>query len=199
MKPAEVAKSYDALADRWAGPQFNRANGIEPHRRALCFVESPGSALDVGCGSSGRIIELLQGHGFDVDGLDFSVAMLRLARKAHPEVTFYHSDVCSWVAPRQYTFISAWDSIWHVPLDQQREVTLKLLNALAPAGVMIFSAGGLAQADEHTNEAMGVPMYHATIGVPAILEVVHEAGCMLRHCEYDQWPETHIYFVVQKL
>jgi hypothetical protein len=63
---------------------------------------------------------------------------------------------------------------------------------------MIFSAGGLSHAEEHTNQAMGVPMYHATIGVPGILEVVYESRCTLRHFEYDQWPEMHVYFVAQK-
>jgi SAM-dependent methyltransferase len=198
MKPTEIARSYDALADRWAGPQFNRANGIEQHRRALQFTPSQGAALDVGCGSSGRIIALLQAHGLAVEGVDISAEMLRLAGEKHPEATFCHGDIFSWVLPKQYTFISAWDSLWHAPLDQQRAVTLKLLGALAPAGVMIFSAGGLSHAEEHTNQAMGVPMYHATIGVPGILEVVYESRCTLRHFEYDQWPEMHVYFVAQK-
>jgi trans-aconitate methyltransferase len=198
MKPTDVARSYDALAERWARPQFDQSNGIDQHRRALRFSPSLGAALDVGCGASGRFFQLLQAHGLSAEGIDISPEMLRFARKAHPEVTFYHSDICSWFAPKQYSFISAWDSIWHVPLDQQREVLLKLLGALAPAGVMIFSAGGLAHADEHTNEAMGVPMYHATIGVPSILDVVREARCTLRHFEYDQWPEMHVYAIVQR-
>ncbi|AOS45966.1 dTDP-3-amino-3,6-dideoxy-alpha-D-glucopyranose N,N-dimethyltransferase [Lacunisphaera limnophila] len=198
MKPTEVAKSYDALAARWASPAFDLANGIEPHRRALRLAPTRGAALDVGCGANGRILQLLQAHGLDVEGLDISAEMLRLAREAHPGVTFHQGDICSWCPPQRYVFISAWDSIWHVPLAEQRGVLLKLLSALAPAGVLIFTAGGLAHPDERTDQAMGVPMYHATLGVPHLLDVVHEGACILRHFEYDQWPELHVYAIVQK-
>jgi len=198
MKPEDVARSYDAIAERWARPQFIEANGIEQHRRALRFVPSRGVALEVGCGASGRLRRLLEAHGLVVEGLDISPEMLRWAKQAHPAATFYHGDVCSWIPSKPYAFISAWDSIWHVPLEQQRAVMLKLFDALTPEGVMIFTAGGLPQAGAHTNEAMGVPMYHATLGVPGILDAVREANCALRHFEYDQWPEVHVYVVVQK-
>ena len=64
MSPCEVASSYDQLAERWAGPSFNRSNGIAQHIRALQFVTGKGKALDVGCGSSGRFIDLLIGQEF---------------------------------------------------------------------------------------------------------------------------------------
>ena len=44
----------------------------------------------------------------------------------------------------------------------------------------------------------GVPMYHATIGVPEILRTLDESGCTCRHLEYDQYPELHVYVVAQK-
>ena len=80
MNSSKVAASYDSLAARWTSAEFNRTNGIAQHRRALMFVERHGQALDVGCGSSGRFIDLLIGEGFDVEGLDLSSEMLRLAR-----------------------------------------------------------------------------------------------------------------------
>ena len=75
------------------------------HRRALQFISKPGKALDVGCGSSGRIIDLLM----------------------------------EWMPTKAYDFISAWDSVWHVPLASQEAVWTKLLCSLAPGGVMILT------------------------------------------------------------
>lgn len=198
MTPEQVAESYDQIADRWVGAGFNRANGIRQHELAVRFASKRGGALDVGCGCSGRIIDILLSKGFKVEGLDYSAQMLRLARQRHPGVVFHHADVCSWVLPRLFDFISAWDSIWHVPLELQSALLLKLLGSLSPGGVMIFSAGGTEVAGERTDTAMGVPMYHATLGIPGILELIHRGGCRLRHFEYDQYPELHVYFVVQR-
>ncbi len=198
MDPLEIAASYDRIADRWDDPRFDRRNGVAQHERALAFVTQPGTALDVGCGSSGRFIELLQGRGWQVEGVDLSGEMLRFARRRHPQVAFHHADICSWPLPRSYAFITAWDSIWHVPLARQRAVLLKLCAGLAPGGVLIFSAGGTETAGERRDAHMGVPMYHASLGIPGILEAIQAAACTLRHFEYDQMPGPHVYFIVQR-
>ena len=197
MDPSEVAASYDSLAERWTSAGFDHTNGIGQHMRALQFVQCPGKALDVGCGSSGRFIDLLIAQGFDVEGLDLSSEMLRLARLRHPHIVFHHADICAWRAPRTYDFITAWDSIWHVPLSSQRDVLGKLCRALSPKGVIIFTAGGRDEPGEKEDRHMGVPMYHATIGVPEILRTLDESGCTCRHLEYDQHPELHVYVVAQ--
>lgn len=70
MTPSEIAKSYDQLAEQWNSDEFPRDNGIEQHKRAIAFLKEKRRALDIGCGSSGRIIDLLISRGFDVEGLD---------------------------------------------------------------------------------------------------------------------------------
>lgn len=200
MHPTKVAESYDRIASIWASPAFDISNGIEQHQRALGFMSGAGgAALDVGCGSNGRFLSLLGSQGFEVEGLDISSEMLRLARASAPHITFHHADICDWVIPRPYAFISAWDSIWHVPLTRQRSVLLKLCAGLTVGGVIIFTAGGLETPDERQDNHMGVPMYHATLGVPQIISLLIEGGCVLRHFEYDQHPQPHVYFVAQRV
>lgn len=202
MKPQDTARSYDALADHWNGDGFHRENGIEPHRRALRFSRRAGAAIDIGCGSSGRILELLLAGGFEVEGLDISPAMLEHARRRHPEVGFHHADIVSWDFPRRYDFISAWDSVWHVPLEDQERVLRKLCDGLAPHGVMICTTGGVDRAEERTNDCLGQPLYHAALGIPAMLRIIDGTGCVCRHPEYDQAhgddPGEHLYLIIQK-
>ena len=200
MHPNQVAESYDQIASKWTSSAFDRGNGIEQHKRALSFISGQGGvALDVGCGSNDRFQDLLRSRGFEYEGVDISIEMLRLARAGAPQLTFHHADICEWTLPRPYEFISAWDSIWHVPLAHQSSVLLKLCGGLSPGGVLIFTAGGLKSPDEHQNAHMGVPMYHATLGVPRILSLLHEGGCILRHFEYDQYPQPHVYFIAQRV
>lgn len=198
MKPHQVADSYDQIAEVWNSDKFNRENGIKQHERAIAFVKNKAKALDIGCGASGRIIDLLISYGFDAQGLDLSEKMLEFARKRHPNNTFYHADICEWQFPQQYDFISAWDSIWHLPLNQQQPVLNKLINALTPGGVLIFTTGAMDTASEKNDAAMGPPMYYSVLGIPETLRLIDKAGAVCRHLEYDQYPELHLYLIVQK-
>ena len=203
MEVQQTRDAYDAIAGHWASEAFHAENGIAQHRRALQFVPDradgePRAALDVGCGSNGRIIDLLLEGGFAPQGVDLSGEMLALARRRHPAITFHQADICQWELLQTYDFISAWDSIWHVPLAHQTGVLQKLCDGLAPGGVLIFTAGGTDAPGELTNDFHGVPLYHATLGVPQLLRVIDETNCICRHLEYDQWPEVHLYLIVQK-
>lgn len=198
VKPEEVAGSYDAIAERWLPSAFPMHNGIAAHERALQFVQSPGHALDVGCGASGRFITVLNQRGFVAEGLDFSARMLDLARLVHPRTLFHHADIRRWNPSRDYVFITAWDSLWHLPLVDQAPVLRKLLGALVPGGVLVFSTGGLDGPEEKHDHAMGVPMYYSVLGIPDTLALIGSCECVCRHLEYDQWPEQHLYLIVQK-
>lgn len=198
MEPREIADVYDRIGHHWADPLFPATNGIAAHVRALTFLgASRGHALDVGCGANPRLRLWLRAQGFAVEGVDLSPRMLELARRAQPELTFHQADICEWTPPRRYAFVTAWDSIWHVSLHRQLGVIAKLCAALEPGGVLIFTSGGLDEPNEVTNPCHGAPLYHATPGVPAILRALREAGATLRHYEFDQWPESHVYFVAQ--
>jgi 2-polyprenyl-3-methyl-5-hydroxy-6-metoxy-1,4-benzoquinol methylase len=198
MTPQETAWSYDQMASHWDGEKFNRKNGIAQHARALQFSQHKRTAIDIGCGSSGRIIELLLDAGFTTEGLDISTEMLRRAQARHPDQTFHQADICTWAFPQKYDFISAWDSIWHAPLESHESILTKLCGALEPDGILIFTTGGVDQPGSRTNPFLGQPLYHAVLGIPKILEVITKAGCICRHLEYDQHPEPHLYLIVQK-
>lgn len=199
MTPEQTASSYNQIAQHWDCPEFDRNNGIQQHERALQFVSKFGGALDIGCGSSGRIIELLLNRGFEVEGLDVSQEMLKRAQRHHPDVRLHLADVCSWEFPKDFDFVSAWDSIWHIPLHTQLSVLRKICSGLAHGGVLIFTTGGVETPDERTHPCFGQPLYHAAPGVPAVLRTLEESGCLCRHLEYDQYPEKHVYVIAQRI
>ena len=191
--------AYDLLAERWRDAVFNPENGRALHLRALSFLDAGGGwALNVGCGCSTRFNPLMREQGLRIEGVDASARMIELAAQADPGVLLHHADVRNWPIARDYRFISAWDSIWHVPLAGQRELMLKLMEALAPGGVFIFSAGGLDEASEHVDDAMGPELCYATLGIPGLLDLIKEADCILRHLEFDQAPEKHLAVIVQR-
>ncbi len=197
MHPNEIGRSYDQIAHIWQESHI-QSNGIPQFERAIKFTKEGKYALDIGCGSSGRFIDLLAHHAFEVEGIDISERMIALAKQRHPNITFYHEDICTWAFPRKYDFISAWDSTWHLPLNEQEPVLKKICEGLNKNGVFIFTTGGLDEPGEKSDASMGPPVHYSVLGIRRTLELLSEFGCVCRHLEYDQLPESHLYIIAQK-
>ena len=199
MKPNETAKAYDQITHLWTSDKFNRSNGIEAHKKALQFLDSPKTALDIGCGCTGRFFDLLIEEGIEPEGVDISAEKFRLAKEKYPQLTLYNEDICNWNIPKQYDFITAWDSIWHIPLSEQEAVLTKIINALNNGGVFIFSFGAIDEPGEHTDASMGPEVYYSTLGTNGFISLMIRLGCAIKHFELDQHPELHAYMIVEKL
>jgi SAM-dependent methyltransferase len=199
MRPEEVGRSYDALAESWQERHRASRSGLAHFERAIRFVSKRGHALDIGCGSSARCLDLLVKEGFQVEGVDVSEKMVALARQQRPAISFHHADICAWPLSRRYDFVAAYDSIWHLPLGEYESVMRKICDGLNPGGVFLFTTGGVDEPAEKSDAAMGVPMYTAALGIPKTLELLAELGCICRHLEYDQYPEKHLVIIAQKI
>tara|TARA_R110000782_G_scaffold39043_7_gene91074 strand:- start:2049 stop:2648 length:600 start_codon:yes stop_codon:yes gene_type:complete len=199
MNPSDIGKAYNEITHLWESDDFDRNNGIEQHKRAISFVTNKGKALDVGCGCTGRFIDLFLEEGFSPEGVDISESMIALARKRHPEINFHQQDICEWETTEKYDLITAWDSIWHIPLNQQVKVMTKLVSCLNTKGVLIFTCGGTDEEGELTDDYMGPKVYYSTLGVSGFLNLFISLGCVCKHLEYDQHPESHMFLIIQKV
>lgn len=198
MKPEETGSHYDRIATWWQQQHIDSTYGIAALERAIKFVENRSTALDIGCGSSGRFIDVLIKHGFTPSGVDVSAEMISLARKLHPEVTFYAKDICNWEYPQTYDLISAWDSTFHLPLAEQEPVLKKMCEHLNPKGIVLFTCGGTGEPEEIAGGFEGQTFDYSTLGVNEFLRLLIKFGCTCKHVEYDQYPENHVYIIGQK-
>jgi SAM-dependent methyltransferase len=198
MDPEATGRQYDQIAHVWQEPHI-QSNGIAQFERAIQFVKNRGHALDIGCGSSGRFIDLLSKHGFAPEGMDVSSRMIALARERHPHIPFHETDISRWIFPKKYDFVSAWDSAWHLPLELQEPVLEKICDGLDHHGVFIFTTGGVDEPEEKSDSFMGPRLDYSALGIPKILELITKFGCVCRHLEYDQHPQQHLYVIAQKI
>ena len=196
MKPRDTGHLYDRIAPWWDHQGAQSTAGIDFVRTAIRLSAGKGSALDVGCGSGGRIIDALLGAGFRVTGLDVSGSMLAYARRRHPGSRFILGDICEWEPEERYEAIIAWDSIFHVPYDAQRRVVMKLCDALASGGVILFTAGGVD--GEITGRMRGQDFYYSSLAEEEYLRVMKERGCKCVLMQRDQYPEEHVVFIGAK-
>jgi SAM-dependent methyltransferase len=199
MKPEETGSHYDQIALQWQEQHRDSTYGIAALERAIQFVENKSTALDVGCGSSGRFIEVLIKNGFTPTGVDISTEMISLAMQRHPDVTFYAEDICIWQLPKKYDLISAWDSTFHLPLVEQEPVLKKMCDGLQSKGILLFTCGGTIGPEEISGGFEGQTFDYSTLGVNEFLRLLIEFGCTCKHLEYDQYPQKHVCIIAQKL
>lgn len=188
--PSEALDKGEALSKGEALGKGEASNKDKPKKR--------GYALDIGCGCTNRFVPVIERAGLTYEGIDVSKDMLAIATSQLPAHTFYCADVCTFTIPKHYSFISAWDSFWHIPLTQQEPLLKKLVDHLDDDGVLLFSCGGTDESGQHTNEVMGPEVYYASLGLHRYIEILIEAGGFVRHVEFDQHPELHTIIIVQK-
>ena len=197
MKPEQLGQSYDALAGWWREMHSESQYGMRQLSRALDFVSQRGDALDVGCGSSSRMVTFMENSGFRVTGIDVSTEMIRLAREGSETAYFVKADICGYQLSSTYDLIVAWDSLFHLPINEQAPVLKKLCHALNPSGVLIYSLGDAI--GEHQDTMEGQPMHYSSLGIGENLRLLTEFGLECKHLELDQFPpHNHVFIIAVK-
>ena len=142
----------------------------------LAPMLEPGSKiLDLGCGNGLPGTMQLVEAGFDVTGLDFSVAQIERARTLVPRATFIEADMATWdCAPGSFDAIVSFYAMIHVPLDDQRVLLLRIRRWLRPNGLLLAIVGhGRYTGFE---EYLGAPMFWEHADTAAYLDWLAEAG-----------------------
>ncbi len=198
MNPLVLGKKYDKIASWWHERHKESKYGLAPIDRAISYCKNPVSALDVGCGSSGRVIGKLLNKGFCVTGIDVSEKMIEIAKSLHENVSFQVADICKWETDEKYDFIVAWDSIFHLPLSEQAPVISKLSKMLKNDGILIYTFGD-SNCGEHESDWHNDRFHYSTIGINGNLQVLMDNSCKCLHLELDQYPENHTFIIAQKV
>ncbi|MFC5051382.1 class I SAM-dependent methyltransferase [Rubritalea spongiae] len=199
MEVGKTARGYDALAPFWADRHRDSGYGVKQLERAIGFSLKKGKALDVGCGSSGRFMRVLLAAGYEVEGMDCSAEMLKLAKLELPECGYFQGDIASCDLSDSYAFISAWDSTFHLPLAGQEPALKTMCEALRQGGILIYTFGGVSDAGEISGGFEGQDFEYSSLGLSRNLELIAEFGCECLHLEFDQGPgEGHVYLIARK-
>lgn len=203
MEPLETGKKYDGIAEWWRERHRDSGYGVKQFERAVGFAGKGGVALDVGCGSSGRFVEILLKAGFAVEGLDVSEEMVRLAREGNPEGVYCVGDIAVWELPRGYDFICAWDSTFHLPIELQEPVLRKMCRGLKAGGILVYTFGGFVGSMDGADTIEGVfrgeRFEYSSLWERGNLAILLDEGLDCVHLEYDQGPgEGHVYVIARR-
>jgi SAM-dependent methyltransferase len=133
----------EVMAEQWnLTPTLNRAIRAEYERDYEDFLSKPGGALlDVGCGTGVRTHGLAR-RGMEVDGIDFSVRQLALARELAerervPGMAFFQRDLVGddWGGRhRHYDSVFVNALLHHLSYQELDQVFERIRECLKPGG-----------------------------------------------------------------
>lgn len=159
--PDRIADHYDRHAhafDAERGRDF-----IERHwfDRFLLAVPRGGHILDLGCGAGEPIDRYLIDSGHNITGVDISPRMIALARTRFGRHEWIHADMRHVGLGRAFHGVLAWDSLFHLPHQDQADMIKRVGTWLEPGGAFMFTSG--AENGVAIGAQFGEALYHASL------------------------------------
>ena len=175
---------YDAMAEQYA-EHFRASLDEAPLDRALLsgFAElvrrdhPDPQLLEIGSGP-GTVAAYLHQLGMSVRGLDLSPAMVELARRKHPGLSFEVGEMSALdVADASLAGVVAWYSVIHVPAAQRPGVIGEFHRVLRPGGYALL-AFQVGEDTLHLDEAFGheVSLDFHRLQPDAVVALLDDAG-----------------------
>lgn len=185
---AAVRESYDTVAADYAERVKSPAE-LDPLSRAMLasFAEvvrqaDLGPVADLGCGP-GKVTAHLADLGVSALGIDLSPKMIKLARQAHPDLSFQVGSMTALPIPdNELGGILAYYSTHHTPPDSLPVVFAEFRRALAPGGHLMLAGHVGDEACLRPAQAYGGhPVSYASHLLPPdrIVDLLKQAGLVL--------------------
>jgi 2-polyprenyl-3-methyl-5-hydroxy-6-metoxy-1,4-benzoquinol methylase len=156
-----VIDLYERHAD-----DFDRDRSRSLQERAwldefLSHVRPAGTVLDIGCGMGEPIARYVLKAGFRVVGIDSSPSLISRARARFPASEWLVADMRDVSLNRRFDGLLAWDSFFHLAIDDQRTMFPRFA-AHAVRGAPVMFTSGSARG-EAIGAYCGEPLYHASL------------------------------------
>lgn len=178
MRSTDVVDLYERNA-----PAYDRDRGRSLQEQAwldrfLIHVRSDGTVLDVGCGMGEPIARYLIDRGVSVVGVDASQSMIQFCRERFPHSEWIVADMRELDLGRRFDGVLAWDSFFHLSMDDQRGMFRRFATHAERGAPLMFTSGPAE------GEAIGTyreePLYHASLGPAEYRQLLANNGFVVR-------------------
>jgi len=146
--------------------------------RFLAHVPPGGTVLDVGCGSGEPIARYLIDRGVGVVGVDASPSMIGLCQARFPDSEWLVIDMRELELERRFEGILAWDSFFHLGIDDQREMFSRFARHARGGAPLMFTSGPAE--GEAIGSCFGEALYHASLGIEEYQRLLSANGFVLK-------------------
>lgn len=137
QKKKTVIDDYNDIAEEYTEEFFGDTSD---NKYIDAFLQSLGGTkvLDVGCGN-GKDCKYIFQKGFEVNGIDLSVGMLKIAKEKVPNGNFEVMDITNITYPdNSYDGIISNCSLFHVPVEELSKTLSSFKRILKPDGKLLL-------------------------------------------------------------
>jgi predicted TPR repeat methyltransferase len=150
----------------------------------LALIPPGGTVLDLGCGMGEPNAAHMLDRGYRVTGVDATCALLDLARTRFPQGEWIEADMRGLDLGRRFDGILAWDSFFHLGIEEQRACFATFAGHAAPGAALMFTSG--TGHGEIANPCFGEPLFHASLAPDEYRARLAAHGFqVVRHVEGD--------------
>jgi 2-polyprenyl-3-methyl-5-hydroxy-6-metoxy-1,4-benzoquinol methylase len=177
----DLYERHAAAFDRTRGRSLQEKTWLD---RFLSHVRPSGSVLDVGCGMGEPIARYLLQAGYQVTGIDSSPSLILTCRTRFPTSDWRVTDMRQLALGKRFDGLIAWDSFFHLNMDDQRAMFPRFAAHALPGAPLLFTTG--ADRGEAIGSFCGEPLYHASLDPAEYREVLSVNGfSVLSHLAHD--------------
>lgn len=181
----DLAMRRDAVIDLYErhAQDYDRDRGRSLEERPwldrfLAFVPDGGTLLDVGCGMGEPIARYCHERGFRVVGADASASLIDRARARFPDSEWLVADMRELQLGRRFDGILAWDSLFHLGIDDQHAMFPRFAAHARRGAPLMFTSGN--EAGEAFGTWCGEPLYHASLDAAEYERLLAANGFVVR-------------------
>ncbi len=137
----KVYEAYERIAEWYDNERSKTLDEREYLDLILKEIPAGGSILDLGCGGGQPIAQFFIEKGYDLMGIDGSAKMIELCQKRFPGRTFIEGDMREINLNQKFHALIAWDSFFHLPKRDQRQMFPLFRDHCFPKGILAFTSG----------------------------------------------------------
>lgn len=130
--------------------------------------------LDIGCGMGEAIDKYFLDQNFNVTGIDGCSKFIEMASRRVPQGKFMLSDMRELELNQKFDAIIAWNSIFHLSEDNQRQMFNVFTSHLNDGGILMFTTG--SEAGEIWSDNGGENLYHASLSPDEYKQLLKKYG-----------------------
>lgn len=176
-QPEDIRGVYDAQAAAYDAQRSRALFEARWLARFAACLPDGGRVLDLGCGAGDPIARWFMAEGYNVTGVDFAPAMLDIARGRWPGGDWREADMRDLDLGETFDGIIAWNSLFHLSMEEQRPVLRRMAKHLNHGGSLMFTTG--PNRGETTGTVAGRSVYHASLAPAEYATILLEQGLRL--------------------
>jgi len=197
-----VRTGYNIIADRYLATRTRDSEDVRLLNELTTRLPAGAKVLDAGCGAGLPISQLLS-EKFEVIGVDFSEAQIKLARQNVHKAAFICQDMTQLNFPdNTFDGICSYYSIIHIPREEHQLLFANFHRMLKPNGLALLCLGAENVANDIDENFLGTRMYWSHYDAETYLRLLRECGFSILWSKFvvDGTCEGagHLFALVQK-